>query len=784
VISWISLYPDLYRSERHRVESNYPTLQLCTSALETGDLQYHGDLLIRGSRGTTRHRILFTYPTTFPYQAPLVQPVVALPDREPHSEKLQPLLRSARHQMAYGVLCLIESDPFRSNGEIIGGIDILRRAEAWFFAVESGMNPYDSPEAELEAHMNLGGHILVGPEFYGQDLEVGGSFYATHVRVGNLVWLLGVAISSDLANLAMFRDSRKTLARPFPWIRTDLWDAAQRIVDHGDNFADWERTGIVKGIWFDLPSEPSPPQTGAELLAILAESGHGDRLTTALNLIRLQIWKERDVFVGLRFINRKTELEWLFTSLKLRQELEATPLVMTEDQKQSLISRAPLFALRSHSLLPRLLMLRNERRIPEALELKNIALLGGGALGSTVGDLFAKAGVGTLSIFDKDIMEVGNAIRHVAGIESFGLAKADATALTLVQHNPFCDIRVGRADLLKSFETIESALSNSDFAVSTVADESVESAINEVATRIGKTVYYVRAMRGGAVGRIFRVIPGRDACRYCLAYYVREGPTELSEWLNVIEQEDMVLGFECGNPIIASSGADLSMIASLTVKLVLDDLSVRYGAANHWLWTTEVVPDHPALLEPYKLSSKTLPRFAQCPFCSDPPIKRIVLPSSIRTFMSNQAAAANGSEVCGVLLGHFDENQTVEVVYASDAGPKAKSTPTGCWRDVDYVQQWVDNKLGQGNDKLRYVGEWHSHPTLDTRPSHVDVDSLSGIATSQNYLCPTPIMVVLGRSTEAEEKLSGYSFTPGRPYREVAVEVLASPTETDETPVV
>ena len=165
MISWISLYPDLYRSERQRVESNYPTLKLCTVALETGVLEYHGELLIRGSRGTARQPILFTYPRTFPYQSPLVRPVASLPDREPHSEKLQPVLRSARHQMASGVLCLIEPDPFRNSGEIVGGVEILRRAEAWFFAVESGMNPYDSPEAELEAHMNLMGQILVGPEF-------------------------------------------------------------------------------------------------------------------------------------------------------------------------------------------------------------------------------------------------------------------------------------------------------------------------------------------------------------------------------------------------------------------------------------------------------------------------------------------------------------------------------------------------------------------------------------------------------------------------------------------
>ena len=109
---------------------------------------------------------------------------------------------------------------------------------------------------------------------------------------------------------------------------------------------------------------------------------------------------------------------------------------------------------------------------------------------------------------------------------------------------------------------------------------------------------------------------------------------------------------------------------------------------------------------------------------------------------------------------------------ASDAGPGAKSTPTGCWRDVDYVQKWIDEKLRRGDEKLRYVGEWHSHPSLDTRPSHVDVESLMGVASSPNYLCPTPVMVVLGLSTQGEEKLSAYSFAVEKPYKEIVWELV------------
>lgn len=629
MITWITLYPELYRLERQQIEKNYPNLKLCTSGLEEGILLYHGEILVRGSGGTKRHKIVFTYPDTFPYQLPVVVPVETLPEEEPHKDwQVKALIRNARHQMAGGGLCLIEPDPFRRSGEIIRGVDILRRAEAWFFAVESGTNPYDSPEADIQAHMTIAADILIGPEFYDPDLQVGGLFYAGFVwGTGELqARYLGLAISSDFSDLVVFRDSRKILEWPFPWVRKDLWDAAQSLSQGSSGFNELiENDVVIRGAWWNLPKEPLPPRNGSDLLNLVREAGYENTIEKVLNELRSDISKKKYIFFAFRFPHRDGGFDWLFAGVNLRGKPRNEYLILQSDEKRKLVEGGGIVAMRRHPLQQQTLTLRNKGRVPETLSNKKISLLGSGALGSSIGDLLVKAGSGAVFIFDKDIMEVGNSIRHIAGIESFGLPKAGATALKLIQHNPFSDIRVGQDDLLTSFEILESALVESDLTISTTADESVESAVNEVATRIGKTVYYARALRGGASGRIFRVIPGRDACRYCLAYYMRQDgeQKELSTWLNVPEDEDTVLMFECGNPIIASSGADLSLIGSLTVKIVLDDIKSGFGETNHWLWTTEEVEGHPALNETYKLNGRSVPPYKDCPFCSDPPIKKV-----------------------------------------------------------------------------------------------------------------------------------------------------------------
>jgi len=769
VISWIALYPELYKQEVAEVAKSYPHLSLCATAREAGELAYHGELVIRGSGGTRRHKILLNYPDTFPYRMPYVVPLLSLPEREPHSD-VQPEVRSVRHQMPGGALCLIEPDPFRRTGEIVRAVDVLRRAERWFFAIDNGRNPYDSPEADVQAHMSKAADILIGPEFYDVGLRVGGLFHAafawSHQGKARFV---GISISSDFSTPAGYRDSRGSLARVFPWVREEIWDAAGGLGGGGSRFKDLlEGDVVIRGVWWDLTQEPPPIRDGRELLGIARQAGLGSTLDSALSEIAADLRDKPFAYFGLRFPDRNGGLDWLFVRVGLGDD--RFRLLPSLGDRVSLVERGRVSAIYRHSLRLESLTLRNRGRVSEAISSTTFSLLGSGALGSCVGDLLAKAGAKSVMICDKDLMEPANSIRHMVGIESFALLKATATALAIIQHNPFCELKTFDADILQSFEAIELAMTGADLIVSTTADESVETAVNEVAVRMGKTVYYARALRGGASGRIFRVVPGRDACRFCVAWFVKEAG-ELGAWLDVQEDEDTVIGHECGSPIIASSGADLSLIGSLTARLVLDDIKNGFGDSNHWLWTTESLPGHAALREPYRLVPRIVPRHDGCPVCSDPPVRKIHILVSVKTMMDKVAISAGGNEVCGILVGSLGGDGIVEVVAASDVGPNARGTANGCWRDVEYVQAWLDKRL-RGDTSLRYVGEWHSHPTADTRPSRVDVESLMGIASSENYACPGPVMMILGGGAGGNLATSAYSFAVGRPYREIDWEAI------------
>lgn len=767
-------YPELYRQERQQVENRFPELKFCSMLFEKGWLAYHGEITIRSSSGTSRKKVLLTYPHLYPANPPTVTPIQSLPEEEPHATLIR-LMISARHQMNNGALCLVEQDPFRESSGIIRGIDVLRRAGQWYFSIESGHNPYDSLEADLQSHLEKLGDILLGPEFYTDELQKGGYFYVAQYpgRTRDTFRLVGLAFSSDFEQVIKFKDCRKTLENCFPWINNNIWDTAENFATKQNDLRQLlEERNIFRGFWWDLDKEPTPPRSGLDILRLISEGDNQESFEKSLNSFSSDVSIESHLFIGLRFPDRKGGYDWLFCCLELRSTRVKAALTLTSREKLELFKNAKVYVLFRHAIRQRELMLRNQGRVPKDTSKSTISLFGVGSVGSTIADLLAKAGVGHLKLFDYDKMQTGNVIRHQSGIEHFGEFKVDTTFWNIVQHNPFVKVSLNKLNLSDSYQTIEAALSESDLVISSTANESLETVVNEIAVIKRQPVYYVRAMRGGSAGRIFRVIPGRDACRYCLSQYINDSANEFGQWLKIPEIENTLLSHECGNPILAASGVDLTIISSLCSKVVLEDIEKNFEGNNHWLWSSGSIENHPALSQPYTFAARQIPPAPSCPFCSKPPIKAIVMPPEIQTKIEVLTIQSGQNETGGILVGYFDEDKNAVVTNASEAGPNAECSPVKFLKDIPYTQAWLENQIQSSHHSIEYLGEWHSHTNGETTPSITDITSLTGITESPNYLCQTPVMIILGSTDKGEiVKKSAYCFSQDRPFQNIEYKV-------------
>ena len=815
--SWITLHPDWYRDERARMHRRFPAFRVSQAALARGVLAYAGEIIVDLGREWRAHPVVLVYDHETPYHAPHAYAVLTLPDGDNWlpadviaSGNLFRMPRGyRRHQMFDGGLCLIEADSFRTELQV-SGVAVLNRARDAFRALDLG-RPFpfaDTQEAELEEHLLRGGDILLADSFFDSALAGGGAFYAvesfdtypslpTYVSQAALLprtLYLGAHLTARGAGGQLETDWRnegsEAIRRAFPFLGHWRFSFEQHAADTERSFANQS----IEGAWFDLSEEPEPFQTVPELEDVIrAGAGVADPLDEILKYAGTLTRSGDRVCVALRFPSRDGALDWLFLQLVPREILPAAAFrEHGEGVRRDVLRDASIVALRRHALLQPTLEVRNRGRVPGGLANKTVVLLGAGALGGDVADALAKAGVGTLIVVDPDIVRAGNVVRHVAGLAATGLAKPDAVRHVLHQHNPFVVVESVPASATRTIGALEALLDRADLVVSTIADENTEAVVNEAAVRLGRTVIYGRALRAGAAARVFRVRPGHDACKQCLAQFRAQaeqrrmhgdaaGDTTRGgngdedaaplDWIDVPEVPGEIITRECGNPVLAGSAADLRFAADLTARAALDELGdgVEW---NNLLWSREPLPAvHAELARPYATVLRAIPRHPRGPACGRPQTVAVVLSPEAREAIVRFTEAKADRETGGVLIGHADEAGYVMVIEATDAGPNATETPTRYEHDVPYVNQRLREAAERLGDRGRYVGEWHSHLERDPRPSPRDIESLSDIAAAPNYLTAEPVMVIAGLdpATGRVATLHGSCFPVGRRMHEISV---------------
>lgn len=103
------------------------------------------------------------------------------------------------------------------------------------------------------------------------------------------------------------------------------------------------------------------------------------------------------------------------------------------------------------------------------------------------------------------------------------------------------------------------------------------------------------------------------------------------------------------------------------------------------------------------------------------------------------AMAARPNETGGVLIG-VEARGRPWIVDAPEVA-STDSSPIRYALDGTSRQAVVD-EARRTDERVGYVGEWHSHPA-DVAPSRLDLRSLGRLATDPHAECPHPLLIVV-----------------------------------------
>ncbi len=763
MIHWFKRHPEFLRKESWDLahDSNYQELFQIRDELFIS----HGYVVVRLDR-VYKHPILIVYSPATPYILPTVYPLnkeLTIEEGNLIASSYEIKLPTGsikyhynlRHQNGTGALCFIEWETFDEGGQYYGITSIIQRVRDWYKGHVTGEFPPDSQEVEFFSHFNLinSQFQLLYPETFVTSTNVQGEFYAsqyfTLATITKQKDLRALYLGSYLTGVnksGVSIDTPVDLNVPDHISQEGLVSSLdfQTKPDLVNRLVTEER--LKKGLWFDVENEPMPFQNFSDLLTIIGNGSEDAGVDRLCSISYEQLKRLPDDFlIAIRFPNRKGIKEFqAFIARKIGTVIppplfDAAPI---ETMKVVVKNYDIVEAVFCEKFSEETFFQRNAKRANRnVLKYGTVNIIGVGALGSEIADSMAKAGIGNMWLIDNQTVGSHNIVRHLAGLGNTGMFKVDAVAKIVKEHNPYLSVLVGRHNVLSG--EIATELIEDSISISSIADDNIENFINEQAVIVRRPLFYTRALRGGKVARIVRVIPGVDACLNCLRLYRQEE----SGFINIpIDSEFPTLRNECNNPILPASAADLKLIAALTSRLLIDYLQNETTSnTNHWLWSSEVISGTP-LTQPFSVTEQTFTPHTHCQFCNDAILSSVVIESNVLNNLVEQVIAKAGTETGGVLAGYVNEDGSIFITHASGPGHKAIETPTRFEKDVEFCQKFLDDLAEEHGEKAVYLGEWHSHPNENNQPSNTDLRSLTDISNQKEYLTDRPVMIIFTKS--------------------------------------
>jgi molybdopterin-synthase adenylyltransferase len=145
----------------------------------------------------------------------------------------------------------------------------------------------------------------------------------------------------------------------------------------------------------------------------------------------------------------------------------------------------------------------------------HVAVIGCGATGAAAASLLARAGVGTLTLVDRDIVEESNLQRQVLFDEADAreaLPKAEAARRKIAQFNSRTEVRAHVADLVPA--NIHALLGEAAILLDATDNFATRYLLNDYAIQQGRPWIYAAAV--GAYAATMNILPGETACLACM----------------------------------------------------------------------------------------------------------------------------------------------------------------------------------------------------------------------------------------------------------------------------
>lgn len=135
---------------------------------------------------------------------------------------------------------------------------------------------------------------------------------------------------------------------------------------------------------------------------------------------------------------------------------------------------------------------------------------------------------------------------------------------------------------------------------------------------------------------------------------------------------------------------------------------------------------------------------------------KIIFDDSLFNEICKQGISHFPNEFGGLLFGKYQDEFKTLCITKTILPLRHKGFPYLFERSTDGIEKRIEEMFQ--NEKLYYVGEWHTHPNGNSIFSNLDLQSMIEIAKCDTVKITNPVLLILGTTKNSIKEYSIYYY--------------------------